>query len=132
MEENNRVSKLELAELLICCFFFAGKEPDGWFRVDENTLGAALKSARKRGAFPPWGKKNLHFASGRAGIVCIELAELLNLAAECLLLEFDSSFRRAKVTISRRIFQGFLADLEIGEKKARRWGRFIKEGLEEQ
>ncbi len=131
MEKSERINRVKLMELLVICLYFAqsyGKESR--IRVNINALDIALKSARRRGAFPPWGKKNLHFANGRSGIICIELEELLRIAYDCGCIEYDQTCCFARVIISQKVALQFLKEIGIGKKKARKWGRFIREELE--
>jgi len=130
MEENERVSRVQLMKLLVACLYFAQSYRSG-LRIRVNTLDVALKTARKRGAFPPWGKKNLHFANGRLRTVCIELEELLNLAFDCGCIEYDPPFCFMRIATGPRVALQFLREIGVGKKKARRWGRFIREALEE-
>lgn len=133
MEEGERVSKVRLMKLLVVCLYFAQSYGEGLrIRVNRNALDAALKTARKRGAFPPWGKRNLHFAEGRLGIVCVELKELLNIAYDCSCIKYDQSFCFVKVATSLRVALQFLRDIGIGKNKAKKWGRFIREALEKE
>ena len=127
MVENERATKLQMAKLLVCCLFFTGMTR---IPTNKNLLDGAIKSARRRGAFPPWGKRGLHFADGRTGTVCVELDELLQLASSCGFLEYDSSYCLTKVVVSRWVILKLLREeLGVGKKKARKWGRFIREGF---
>lgn len=130
MAKNGIVANLQMVKLLAGCLFFAREAKSGWIPVNGHILDAAIKSAREKGAFPPWGKKGLHFANGRTGLVCIELEELLDLMCQYCLLEYDSTFCRARFLVSERVIRSLLKEIGVDGWKARKWGRFIREGLE--
>jgi hypothetical protein len=129
-ETNTRTSLLRVAQLLVCSWRLAQHStttstvavlPDH----GDLALDRALERAARAGLLPAWAAEALHFADGRAGRVCLELLEVLSLAAVGGLVEYSAYQRGHVVLVSPAMAGRFLERLGVSVEEARRLGEFL-------
>jgi len=95
-----------------------------------GVLEYALQDVVGTGVFPAWAREKLHFVSGDAGLVCLELPYLQKLATE---MKFTSdpnpSYTRTNIVVGKPLARRCLAKLEISEQQAQQWGKALRDAV---
>ncbi len=121
---------LDITELLVASWILG----DGGDRIpaSHGILDRALEIAVEREAFPSWVRDRLNFADSRVGLQCVELPELLDWAQRAQITTAPNpSYHSTQVQISREAALQMLSDLNIAEEDAIRWGRLLREAVNE-
>jgi hypothetical protein len=121
-----------LTQLLYSCWILSSPEGGGKETIPAGggVLDYALRDAVRRGAFPEWARRQLHFVSGDAGLSCPELASIERLATG---MKFTSdpnpSYTRTTVIVGEPLARRCLAKLNIPDAQAKQWGITLREAV---
>ena len=121
---------LDITELLVASWILG----DGGDRIpaSHGILDRALEIAVEREAFPSWVRDRLNFADSRVGLQCVELPELLDWAQRAQITTAPNpSYHSTQVQIGREAALQMLSDLNVAEEDAIRWGRLLREAVDE-
>lgn len=115
---------LEVGELLVASWLLANNGPA--IPTSQGVLDLALRKAKERSVFPGWVWDELHFASGRVGLQCIELPDMLNWAQRALLTTAPNpSYETTSIRVSKQAALRLVRSRSITEENASEWGRAL-------
>ena len=121
---------LDTIEVLITSWILGGGDRDR-IPTSHGILDRAIRTAMKRGAFPPWVHEELNFVDSRIGLQCVELPSLLNWAQRAQLTTAPNpTYQSTQVQISRVAARKILSDLDVSEDDASEWGAILRQAVD--
>ncbi len=124
----NKVGQ-DMAEVLVAAWVLSGHRKDA-IPVSRGIFDRALQLAMHEGAFPETWRKLLHFVDARAGLMCVELEEILDAAQRATIVEPNASYLILHVNILPQTARLLLRRQGISESDAASWGMLLRRGLE--
>lgn len=120
----------DLARVLISSWVLSGDERV--IPTSDGILDLALRDAVKNGAFSGSYGGALHFVESRMGLQCLELESILEEAQQSGLASVPNpSYKKAVVEATPRVARWILARMDVSEEEARRWGKILRDSVED-